>query len=298
MGKMKHHGVNQSQGLPMSRIFYFLLSVFLALYCLTTHSEVLSTPPIQLATSYQQDIKVAEYLVSEKLDGVRGYWDGKQMLTRSGRKIALPADFSAGFPNTVIDGELWLGRDRFEQISSLVRRQHVPDSEWQAVTFMIFDLPQHPGPFIERYAAMKVLVEKAASSHLQVIKQEVVDSTEALLQQLDSIVAADGEGLMLHYQQAYYTVGRSDLIVKLKPKFDAEAVVIGHTQGKGKYRDMLGALLVKTPQGLVFKIGSGLSDKQRETPPLIGSVITYQYLGLTQNGTPRFATFLRERPSQ
>jgi DNA ligase-1 len=282
----------------MSRILYLLLSAFLACYCLTTHSEALSTPPIQLATQYQQNIEVTEYLVSEKLDGVRGYWDGKQMLTRSGRKIALPAGFTAGFPNLVIDGELWLGRNRFEQISALVRRLQVSDSEWQEVTFMIFDLPLYPGPFIDRYAAMKVLVQKAASSHLQVIKQETVASTEALFRQLDTVVEANGEGLMLHFQQAHYAIGRSEYIVKLKPKYDAEAVVIGHTEGKGKYRGKLGALIVKTPEGIVFNVGSGLSDKQRENRPLVGSIITHQYLGLTQKGTPRFATFLRQRPSQ
>jgi DNA ligase-1 len=163
---------------------------------------------------------------------------------------------------------------------------------------MMFDLPQHPGPFSERYSAMKMMVEQTASSHLQVIKQETVASTEALFTILDGVVNAGGEGLMLHYQQAHYAVGRSEYIIKLKPKYDAEAVVIGHTQGKGKYRGKLGALVVKTPAGLVFNVGSGLSDKQRENPPLVGSIITYQYLGFTQKGTPRFASFLRERPSQ
>ncbi|MFT6977989.1 DNA ligase [Shewanella sp. Actino-trap-3] len=282
----------------MRRIPTLLFSLIVALYCLPTNSEVLSTPPIQLATQYQQDTVVAEYLVSEKLDGVRGYWDGSNMLTRSGRKVALPASFTLGFPHVAIDGELWLGRNRFEQISALVRRQQVPDQEWQEVRFMMFDLPQHPGPFSERYSAMKMMVEQTASTHLQVIKQETVASTEALFTILDGVVNAGGEGLMLHYQQAHYAVGRSEYIIKLKPKYDAEAVVIGHTQGKGKYRGKLGALVVKTPAGLVFNVGSGLSDKQRENPPLVGSIITYQYLGFTQKGTPRFASFLRERPSQ
>ncbi|AZG73751.1 DNA ligase [Shewanella livingstonensis] len=282
----------------MHKIAALLFSIIFILYCHTTYSEVLSKPPIQLATKYQADIAVAEYLVSEKLDGVRGYWDGSTMLTRSGRKVALPASFTLGFPNVAIDGEIWLGHNRFEQVSALVRRQQVPDEEWQHVTFMIFDLPQHPGTFVERYLAMKILVQQTNSTHLQVIKQQTVASTEALFNQLDDVVNAGGEGLMLHFKQAQYTVGRSEYIVKLKPKYDAEAVVVGHTQGKGKYRGMLGALVVKTPAGIVFNVGSGLSDKQRENPPLIGSIITYQYLGFTQKGTPRFATFLRERPSQ
>ncbi|MBB1440937.1 DNA ligase [Shewanella sp. SG41-4] len=282
----------------MSKRLYFLISVITSLYCFTTNSEVLSIPPIQLATKYKQDIDVTEYLISEKLDGVRGYWDGSNMLTRSGRKVALPSSFTLGFPNTAIDGELWLGRNRFEDISALVRRKQVPDKEWLEVKFMMFDLPRNSGPFVERYLAMKMLVEQTASIHLQVIKQDSVASNEELFAQLDSVVDAGGEGLMLHYQRAHYAVGRSEYIVKLKPKYDAEALVIGHTLGKGKYRGKVGALIVKTPAGIVFNIGSGLSDKQRENPPLVGSTITYQYLGLTQKGTPRFATFLRQRPSQ
>ena len=282
----------------MRKLPYLFILVIISLHCFTIKSEVLSIPPIQLATKYQQDIDVTEYLVSEKLDGVRGYWDGSNMLTRSGRKVALPPSFTLGFPHTAIDGELWLGHNRFEDISALVRRKQVPDKEWQEVKFMMFDLPRHSGPFIERYLAMKMLAEQTASIHLQVIKQEPVASTEALFTLFDSIVNAGGEGLMLHYQQAHYAVGRSEYIVKLKPKYDAEAVVIGHTEGKGKYRGKLGALIVKTPAGIVFNIGSGLSDKQRENPPLVGSTITYQYLGLTQKGTPRFATFLRQRPPQ
>jgi len=270
----------------------------IALYSLTTHSAVLSKPPIQLATQYQPDITVAEYLVSEKLDGVRGYWDGRQMLTRSGRKVALPASFTLGFPEVAIDGELWLGRNQFEHISALVRRLDTSAEDWQQVKFMMFDLPDHPGTFVERYLAMQKWAEQTDPTHLQVIKQDTVATTEALFDRLDSVVNAGGEGLMLHFKQAHYAVGRSEYIVKLKPKYDAEAVVIGHTQGKGKYRGQLGALIVKTPAGIVFNIGSGFSDKQRENPPLIGSVITYQYLGLTQKGTPKFASFLRERPSQ
>ncbi|MBB1320694.1 DNA ligase [Shewanella sp. SR43-8] len=282
----------------MPKIPSVIFSLMIALYSLTTHSAVLSKPPIQLATQYQPDITVAEYLVSEKLDGVRGYWDGRQMLTRSGRKVALPASFTLGFPEVAIDGELWLGRNQFEHISALVRRLDTSAEDWQQVKFMMFDLPDHPGTFVERYLAMQKWAEQTDPTHLQVIKQDTVATTEALFDRLDSVVNAGGEGLMLHFKQAHYAVGRSEYIVKLKPKYDAEAVVIGHTQGKGKYRGQLGALIVKTPAGIVFNIGSGFSDKQRENPPLIGSVITYQYLGLTQKGTPRFASFLRERPSQ
>ena len=272
---------------------FFALSLFTSVVC---QSEVLLKPDIQLASQYSADLKVNDYLVSEKLDGVRGFWTGTQMLTRSGRNIKLPRSFTLKFPDYPAEGELWLGRGQFEQISALVRRQHTQEQDWQKVKFMMFDLPQHSGFFEQRYEAMQQLVQQANSVHLQVISQLLFANNESLFSELDKVVSAGGEGLMLHYRQAFYTVGRSPFIVKLKPKYDAEAVVIGHTKGKGKYTGLLGALTVKTPQGVIFKIGSGLTDQQRQYPPAIGATITYQYLGYTQKGTPRFATFLRERP--
>ena len=276
-------------------VICFALILMVSSVC---QSEVVSKPEIQLAGHYAADLDVAEYLVSEKLDGVRGYWTGTKMLTRSGRTVDLPATFTQGFPQYPIDGELWLGRGQFEQISALVRRQKTQMQDWQFVSFMMFDLPQHSGSFEQRYLAMQQLAQKVNSVHLHVISQLTFTDNKALFSELDSVVEAGGEGLMLHYRHAFYTVGRSQFIVKLKPKYDAEAVVIGHTAGKGKYTGQLGALTVKTPQGKVFNIGSGLSDKQRQNPPAIGTTITYQYVGFTQKGTPRFATFLRVRAVQ
>jgi DNA ligase-1 len=55
-------------------------------------------------------------------------------------------------------------------------------------------------------------------------------------------------------------------------------------------------LWVETPQGLRFKLGTGLSDAQRENPPALGQWVTYRYGGLTDKGVPRFASFVRIRP--
>ncbi|GGB64757.1 DNA ligase [Shewanella inventionis] len=282
----------------MLRKVCFMLLALLQMTSLYSYSDVLPKPDIQLASHYDANLEVSDYLVSEKLDGVRGYWTGKQMLTRSGRDIALPISFIKGFPDYPVEGELWLGRGQFEQISALVRREQTLEQEWQSVRFMIFDLPEHPGTFEQRYIAMQKLVKHVDSKHLQAISQLSISDNTALFNQLDRVVDEGGEGLMLHYRQAFYQVGRSQFIVKLKPKYDAEAVVIGYTEGKGKYLGLLGALTVKTPDGVVFNIGSGLTDKQRKVPPAIGATITYQYSGFTQKGTPRFATFLRERPAQ
>lgn len=114
----------------------------------------------------------------------------------------------------------------------------------------------------------------------------------ALLRQTE---ADGGEGLMLHRGAALYQPGRSNDILKLKTHEDAEAQVLGFEPGKGKYQGLVGALLVQTPQGLRFKLGSGLSDAQRRHPPPVGSWVSYRYRGLNNSGVPRFATFLRVR---
>jgi DNA ligase-1 len=103
---------------------------------------------------------------------------------------------------------------------------------------------------------------------------------------------------MLHQADAVWQTGRSDVLLKLKLHLDAEAVVIGHEPGRGKYQGLLGALLVQTPEGQRFRLGSGLSDAQRQSPPAIGSTVTYRYRDLSANGIPKFATFLRVRDSE
>ncbi|UJJ30669.1 DNA ligase [Halopseudomonas maritima] len=251
--------------------------------------------PLQLAESYQGEVPVEQYWISEKLDGVRGRWDGEQLLTRSGYPIRSPAWFTQGWPAQPMDGELWLGHGRFEQISALVRSSDAPEHAWQSVRFMVFDLPAHAGAFSERVAAMARLGEHG-SIYLTPVHQFRLASTAALERELQRVVAAGGEGLMLHHQAARYQDGRNAALIKLKPHDDAEAVVVGYTAGRGKYRGMVGALVVEDEQGRRFRLGSGLSDADRQQPPAVGARVTYRYNGLTSGGLPRFARFLRERP--
>ncbi|MCL1143006.1 DNA ligase [Shewanella gaetbuli] len=250
-------------------------------------------PPIQLAKHYSGNINLAEYLVSEKYDGVRGYWNGTQLFTRSGIVIRAPAWFSKDFPSMPIEGELWIDRGQFEWVSGLVRQHKPNENDWRKVKFMLFDLPTSKEPFSVRLQQLNTVASQ--SVYLEVIEQQTVKNVEALYQLLDDVVALGGEGLMLHHKNALYQVGRVNHILKLKKKHDAEAVVIGYSEGKGKYKGMMGALKVKMPNEKVFEIGTGFTDKERQNPPPIGSVVTYQYLGFTKNGIPRFASFLRLR---
>lgn len=248
-----------------------------------------------LATVYEAGVEVADYWVSEKLDGVRGYWDGEILRTRGGQHVNSPAWFTVGWPKVPLDGELWIGRGRFDEVSGIVRAMASDDAAWRKVRFMVFDLPAHPGPFEVRLMSMRSVLGQAGVPWLQPIAQvRLKDSTE-LDVRLAEVIAAGGEGLMLHHREAYYRTGRSDHLLKYKPYQDAEARVVGHASGKGKYAGMLGALIVERPDGLRFRLGSGFTDAERADPPPLGSWVTYRYNGQTRNGVPRFARFLRIR---
>ena len=238
---------------------------------------------------------VSAYWVSEKLDGVRGRWDGERLWTRAGLPVDAPDWFTAGWPRVPMDGELWLGRGRFEETSTLVRHPPPGDAPWRDLRFLVFDLPAHGGPFDARVRAMRALAGPGVPPWLRPVAQSRVGDHALLQARLRAVLAAGGEGLMLHRGDARYRPGRSDALVKLKPHDDAEARVIAHLPGRGKYTGMLGALLVERDDGARFRLGSGLSDAERAAPPPPGSVVTYRYNGLTANGLPRFPRYLRLR---
>lgn len=254
-------------------------------------------PAVMLPTVLEDgvEIDVPQYLVSEKLDGVRGRWDGHRLWTRGGLPVAAPAWFTARWPPVPMDGELWIGRGHFEVASAIVRGAPGNDAEWRRMRFMVFDLPDDPAPFAQRARRIRELAASAGVPWLRPVEQFELSDRAALDARLAAIAAAGGEGLVLHRRDAHYRAGRSGDLLKYKPYRDAEARVVGHTPGRGKYAGMLGALVVERGDGLRFRIGTGFSDAQRADPPPLGSVVTYRYNGLGSNGVPRFARFLHVR---
>ena len=209
--------------------------------------------------------------------------------------IAAPNWFLARLPKVALDGELWMGRGQFDALSGAVRRLRPQDAEWRQIRYMVFELPGAAGSFAQRYERLQRLAEPLLWPQLVAVEQFTVASSPALSQRLKAVVHAGGEGLMLHRADAPYTTGRSEVLLKLKPEQDAEAVVVAHLPGKGKHAGRTGALQVRTRDGIEFALGSGLTDEQRLHPPKVGEVVTFTYRGLTPQGVPRFATFLRLR---
>lgn len=252
-----------------------------------------SPPRLLLASEAPANIDPAGYLVSEKLDGVRAVWDGAALRFRSGRAVVAPAWFLDRLPRRALDGELWMQRGQFESLVGAVRR-HVPrDGDWRSISYRVFELPDAAGDFAARAEAIRTLVGNTGFTQLVAVEQQRIAEPAALQRRLDAVVRAGGEGLMLHRAEAPYVTGRSDMLLKLKPLFDAEATVIGHVAGKGRLRGLMGALRVRTAEGTEFLIGTGFSDAERADPPPVGSLVTFNHRGFTGQGVPRFASFVR-----
>jgi DNA ligase-1 len=251
-----------------------------------------------LAKPWQDSLNPADYLVSEKLDGVRAQWDGTSLRFRSGRPMVAPAWFLAGLPAVALDGELWLGRHSFDALSAIVRREVPVDSEWRALRYKVFDLPQDADPFALRALRLSAVVEVARQPWLQAVAQSRLADASALQTRLRDVVAAGGEGLVLHRADALWTPGRSDALRKLKQVPDEEGLVVGKIAGKGKYQGRMGALLLQAPNGQQFALGTGFSDALRANPPPLGAVVSYRYRDRTATGLPKFASFLRVRDAE
>ncbi|NOQ64239.1 MAG: DNA ligase [Methyloprofundus sp.] len=266
----------------------------LVLIFFTSLVHAVHKPELMLAKVFQPEIQVVDYWVSEKLDGVRARWNGRQLISRGGKVLSAPTWFTQGFPNQVLDGELWIAREQYQQTMSVISRKQA-HAGWKGVKFMIFDLPNMPADFSARVSAMRQLVIDTRSDYLQMITQFQIASNTELMQRLKAVIEQGGEGLMLHHKAGLYQSGRSHDLLKLKQFSDAEATVISYRAGKGQFVGKMGAIKVQTLAGKVFFIGSGFTHQEREKPPAVGSVVTFRYQGFTDRGIPRFAVFIRVR---
>lgn len=242
------------------------------------------------------------YLMSEKLDGVRGIWDGKSLQTRQKNIINSPKFFTQNFPKFALDGELWISRAKFDEISALIRSSDVNSSLWKSVSYNVFDVPNacedfklNPCTLETRLRILKQYLEKNHNPYIKIIPQIPIKNSSHLEKFYNNIIQNKGEGVVIRKNLSLYEKGRSKEAMKLKPYDDAECEVVGYVEGRGKFKNQIGSLLCKMPNDKVIKIGSGLKNKDRENPPKIGSIITYKFNGLTKNSLPRFPIFLRLR---
>ena len=251
-------------------------------------------PPLLLAHTWENDIDLAGWFLSEKLDGVRAYWNGQQFLSRQGNVYQAPTWFTADLPSTPLDGELWLARKAFQRTVSIVRR-HDATELWREIKFVVFDAPALADVFEARQEFLRETLGASGLPYAQWLPQERCRSVEHLQAELSRIESLGGEGLMLRQPGSRYEVGRSATLLKVKSMLEADARVIEHLPGQGRHRGRMGAMLVQLANDTTFNVGTGFTDAQRDAPPPVGSTITFRYQELTDRGVPRFPSFVRLR---
>ncbi|MFN7975657.1 MAG: DNA ligase [Acidobacteriota bacterium] len=253
-----------------------------------------SGPPLLLAQSWDRAADLTGWWMSEKLDGVRAYWDGKTFISRLGNPYHAPDWFLEGMPAIPLDGELWGGRKKFQRTVSVVRRQDRSD-HWKEIRYVVFDAPASREPFEQRIEIVRTELATSNPPYASFHQHTRCASEAELLTALARIEEQGGEGLMLRKPGSLYEAGRSFTLLKVKSFLDAEARVLEHLPGTGRHEGRLGALSVEMPGGVRFSVGTGFSDAERQSPPPIGSVITFRYQELSEGGVPRFPSYVAVR---
>lgn len=231
------------------------------------------------------------FLISEKLDGIRAFWDGQNLYSRNGKKLNPPQWFIKDFPPFSIDGELWNKRDNFSNIIKIINTDE-NEFLWNDLVFYVFDVPNQTYGLLNRLKIIESYLQNKSNKYIKIIPQTEINSFEKLDSKLDFITNNNGEGLVLRHKNKPYINGRSKYDLKLKKFLSADCEIVGYTEGKGKFINKVGSIICKD-KTMEFKIGSGISDDFRENPLPIGSIIEYKYNGKTINDIPRFPVFLR-----
>jgi len=250
-----------------------------------------AAPPLLLAETWDGAMDLTGWWLSEKLDGVRAYWDGARFLSRQGNQFLAPEWFVSGLPRIALDGELWIARKSFQRTVSIARRQDRSD-HWKEMTYVVFDAPGLDKPFEDRLEMVKECFKSGTHRYATAHAHQPCRGSEHLLQELARITGQAGEGLMLRRPGSRYEAGRSATLLKVKKFLDGEARVLKHLPGAGRHKGRLGALLVELEDGTTFQVGTGFSDAQREEPPPLGSTIAFRYQELSDRGVPRFPSYV------
>jgi DNA ligase 1 len=287
---------------------------------------------LMLAHPYSPDKcpSIGGWFMSEKLDGIRAFWDGghtRGMLaanvpfanvekdfryiaqpkstglwSRYGKTIQAPGWWLDTLPPFPLDGELYMGPGKFQQVASTVKQMEA-DERWRQVQYRIFDAPAarvvfangeiNTTNFKKKFVGIlnffpncpDRLSDLRYYKVLEMMREAIKDQpTHALHSQFelsykeseariqirnacDAFVEAGGEGIMLRHPTSFWSPQRSWQLLKFKPYLDDEAEVIGYVWGRetdlgSKLLGMMGALIVMW-KGIKFEL-SGFTDAERQ----------------------------------
>lgn len=355
---------------------------------------------LQLAKKYDPvKMDVSGWLVSEKLDGTRCFWDGgitrgmrteqvpwanvidpktgerkkkiKEFSTglwsRYGNPIIAPDEFLNGLPCMFLDGELWAGRGNFQLCRSICAGDEPDERFLTNISFAVYGSPPpekifstgdiknsnfhnqiredcllwaklraenvygsdfkflpKSATFVEEINTLTGALESHTDfAHLH--KQKFVESRTDVEKFMESVLDLGGEGVVLRDPSSIWSPKRVSSLLKYKPFFDAEAIVVGFTSGRetdkgSKHRGKIGALI--TEYGGKRLELAGLTDEERlfenetmseyawehpgEDMPKkcgdmmfqgstfkVGQKVTFKYRELSDDGIPKEARYWR-----
>jgi DNA ligase-1 len=171
---------------------------------------------MMLAGRFTGKQNVNGWLMSEKLDGCRAFWDGEILRTRSWLPILAPSRITDGLPKGIaLDGELWGGRGTFERVRVAVQFRNRDHADWDGVNFWVFDAPSTSAIPLEKRLANAERLANAAN--VQFCRQIACNGGAMALAEMGKIVSEGGEGLVLRRPGSFYTFGRSCDWLKVKP---------------------------------------------------------------------------------
>lgn len=225
--------------------------------------------------------------MSEKFDGIRAIWNGSDFVSRTGKVFQAPSWFKENIPKYYLDGELFVGRGKFQETVGIVR-SHLGNSDWSSVKYMVFDLVDRNKLFEDR---QKVLKRLKFPAHCQVVAQNLCRGRDGLEVYKALILAQGGEGVMLRKPESLYEFKRSHNLLKYKDMKHSTAAITGYTEGKGKHEGRIGAFICLWKPLIYITVGTGLTDAERENPPKISTEIKIKYFDITEAGMPRFPVY-------
>ena len=214
--------------------------------------------------SWDNATDLSGWWMSEKLDGVRAYWDGKQFLSRQGNLFHAPDWFVPALPDQAA---------RRRTLDRTARSSSAPSASSAGRTRAISGRKSASSSSTPPPDAAASRTASSLSNALATAKAKYARPHEHELckdrpppPELARVESLGGEGLMLRQPGSKYEAGRSSTLLKVKTFHDAEARVIGHQPGAGRHKGRLGALVVDLPNGTQFSVGTGFSDAERDTP--------------------------------
>jgi len=264
-----------------------------------------------------------EWIYEPKYDGVRCILIDGCPTSRYGNTLNFPKLFNVKLPSEFkdlcLDGELF-ANTIYQTVTVKRYKTDLPDLT--QFKYYVFDiapidtiltphrtyqktllerkhiLEQAYRALVKDYPSLKKVIKLVPYHRLELGEKEPVSKT--IYDISTKFIEQGYEGILLKRTDSYYEPKRTRNWIKVKEVVDIDAIIIGFIEGTGKYKNSLGALILKPlpgqPANTEFRVGSGFTDIQRKfiweyRDVLIGMVVTVVAQTTTETGKARMPVF-------